>query len=314
MVEINDAILGRKGFLNYLKALGGSNIVKIVPSNGMASESQHVEKGLKVVCGANTSYLPNEAWVTEKNRYGGFCQVRVSPHNTVKPNLGGIELAEALSRVIPYVEKGKEARPVLECIRFIHKDGRLTLAGCDGFRLAETSLDFEDEEGEALIEAIELKGLIPALKRAKRVKVGFENGGERLGSKSLVIDTEAIRYKWQSQDGNYPDYEKLIPTDFVADGKVILEAKEDRGKAEIQAEASGEAEIGINAKYLAQGLKSLGGIAELKVKDAKSAMLFSVDDYRLVVMPMVIPESKTVTEAEEESQEEAIAEELVAVA
>jgi len=33
-----DLTVGRKGFTNYLKALAGSNIIKVVPANGSASE------------------------------------------------------------------------------------------------------------------------------------------------------------------------------------------------------------------------------------------------------------------------------------
>ncbi len=39
-VVLMDITLGRKGLLRYLKALGGSNIVKVIPSNGSASGSQ----------------------------------------------------------------------------------------------------------------------------------------------------------------------------------------------------------------------------------------------------------------------------------
>ncbi len=39
-VVLMDFTIGRKGFLTYLKSLGGSNIVKIVPANGSASGSQ----------------------------------------------------------------------------------------------------------------------------------------------------------------------------------------------------------------------------------------------------------------------------------
>ena len=102
-----------------------------------------------------------------------------------------MELAEALSRVIPFAAKGDD-RPVLACVRFAQKDGKLTLTSADGFRLAEVSLDFEDGEGEALISAKELRGLTTALRKAKRVNLSFEDGGERLDSKHLVIDTELI--------------------------------------------------------------------------------------------------------------------------
>jgi len=50
--------------------------------------------------------------------------------------------------------------------------------------------------------------------RAKRVSVSFEAGGKTLDAMSLIIDTELISYKWASVNGQYPDYEKLIPTEF----------------------------------------------------------------------------------------------------
>ena len=39
-VVLIDFTIGRKGFLTYIKSLGGSNIVKVVPANGSASGSQ----------------------------------------------------------------------------------------------------------------------------------------------------------------------------------------------------------------------------------------------------------------------------------
>ena len=66
-VTLMDFTIGRKGFVGYLKALGGSNIVKVVPSNGSASGSQaNGHKRLKIICGANTSYLADSEWVGDK--------------------------------------------------------------------------------------------------------------------------------------------------------------------------------------------------------------------------------------------------------
>ncbi|GAG97065.1 unnamed protein product [marine sediment metagenome] len=42
----------------------------------------------------------------------------------------------------------------------------------------------------------------------------MRRGGETIGGYSLIIDTELIRYKWVSVNADYPDYEKLIPTEF----------------------------------------------------------------------------------------------------
>jgi DNA polymerase-3 subunit beta len=346
-VEVIDIELGRKGLLNYIRLLGGSNIVKIVPSNGDASGERIADKRLKVVCGSNTGYLEDGAWVTEKMKYEDTCQIRVSPNSSIKPNLGGIELAEALSRVIPFAAK-EDDRPVLGCVRFAQKDGKLTLTSADGFRLAEVSLDFEDGEGEALITAKELWGLTTALRKAKRVNLTFEDGGESLDSKHLVVDTELIRYKWGSTIGTYPDYEKVIPTEFVAearfdaramlrasaslgalfldgdtaiiitikDGMMTLSVKDDKGEAHIEAEAEGEAVTAVNGAYLRQALKALAGMVELKVNTPQSPMLFSIDGYRIVVMPVAIGIAQKPAEAKtegvaEQAQAVAEAEEIV---
>jgi len=133
-----DFTIGRKGFASYLKALAGSNIVKIVPStssgqvpsNGSASAERATEKRLKVVCGANTSYLEDLAWVGDKTPLT-LCEVRVSPNNTVKPNIGAIELSEALNRVLPFTAR-EDNRPVLQCVLFRVKDGKLTIVSADG--------------------------------------------------------------------------------------------------------------------------------------------------------------------------------------
>jgi len=58
-----DLTIGRKGLLGYLKALGGSNVVKLIPSNGSASGLRATDKKLKVICGANTSYLADSEWI-----------------------------------------------------------------------------------------------------------------------------------------------------------------------------------------------------------------------------------------------------------
>ena len=68
----------------------------------------------------------------------------------------------------------------LQCVNFIAREGKLTLASADGFRLAVTSLDYDDGEGQALVNGDELKGMPNALKRAKRAMVSFEPSGKSL--------------------------------------------------------------------------------------------------------------------------------------
>jgi DNA polymerase-3 subunit beta len=318
-----------------------------VPSNGNASGLQITGKSLRVVCGANTSYLEDLAWIGD-NTPVTLCDVRVSPNNSVKPNLGALELAEALSRVLPFTSK-EDTRPVLQCVNFVAKEGKLYLVSADGFRLSVVTLDYDDGEGSALVNREELKGISSALRRAKRVRLAFE--GEDV--KTLILDTELVRYKWISDDGSFPEYEKLIPSEHsclthfdtteairavnslkalsdgksypidltIADGKILMANPDDKGNTEITAETDGEVRIRLDGSYLADALKACGGMVELKLTDGKSPVLFSSNGYKLVVMPMLTsevkpepeqaePEAETETEPEGEPAEtaEAVAE------
>jgi DNA polymerase-3 subunit beta len=322
-VMLMDFTIGRKGFLAYLKSLGGSNVVKVVPSsNGDASGLRVADKRLKVVCGANTSYLDDMAWVGDKTPLT-LCDVRVSPSNAVKPNLGALELSEALSRVLPFTTK-EDSKPILQCVLFRVKDGKLTMVSADGYRLAMVKLDFNGDDGQVLINRDELRGVISALRRAYRVRAGFEKSGESLDGMSLVLDTEAIRYKWRGADGNFPEYEKLIPADFntfvsfdtneairavsslkvlsdskaypidltIGNGKLTMSSPDEKGMAEIPADTQGEGRIRLDGSYLADALRACGGMVELKLVNSQSPMLFTSPDYELVVMPMFAGESQ----------------------
>jgi len=334
-VMLMDLTIGRKGLLGYLKALGGSNIVKVIP-DGSASESQANGKRLKVICGANTSYLADNEWIGEKTPLT-LCDVRVSPNNTVNPNVGGIELADALARVLPFTAKDDD-RPIFQCVNFVAKDSKLTLVSADGFRLAIIALDYDDGEGEALINRNDLKGMVNALKRAKRARVSFEKNGESLDGKamSLIIDTELIRYKFIGVNGDYPDYEKLIPTEFncsahfdtveaikavnslkvlsdskayaidltIGDSKIVLANPDNNGQAELSADTDGQGFVRINGQYLAEALRACGGMVDFSLTNAYSPMLFTVDGYQLVIMPMLTPEATEQQKAEAKAKAE----------
>jgi DNA polymerase-3 subunit beta len=83
----------------------------------------------------------------------------------------------------------------------------------------------------------------------------------------------------------------------VADNKVTIEAKEDRGSMAISAETSGEARIAVAGNYLIKALRACGGIAEMKLASSQSPIALTVDGYRCLVMPMRFPESKAEAEA-----------------
>jgi len=305
-------------------------VTKVVPASGSASgEQANGHKRLKVICGANTSYLADNDWIGEKTPFS-LCEVRVSPNNSVKPNVGGSELADALNRVLPFTAFGDD-RPVLNCVNFVSKDGKLTLISADGFRLAVVTLDYDDGEGQALINREELRGIANALRRAKRARVSFEPSGESLDGMSLILDTELIRYKWVSVNGTYPDWQKLLPTEFntvahfdtveaikatlslkalsdnpkaypidltIGDGKLIMTNPDDKGQADIPADTDGQGFVRVDGQYLTNALKACGGMVDFKLTNAYSPMLFAIDGYQLVVMPMMTDKAQEQQKAE----------------
>ena len=337
-VVLVDFTVGRKGLLGYLKALAG-NVVKVTPANGIASETQDTDKRLKVVCGDSTGYLSDSDWIDE-NTPVAVCQVKVCPSNSVRPNVGATELADVLARVLPFVAK-EDTRPTLQCVNFVAGDGKLTLVSADGYRLAIESLDFDDTEGHALITLDDLKGMVSALRRAKRARVSFEKSGESIDGESLVIDTELIRYKWAGSQGSFPDYDKLIPAEHntvvlfdtvealkavnalkalsgngndnpvdltIGNGKIVMASPENKGQAELVADAEGEGKVRIDGGYLAQALKACGGMVDLKLTNGHSPVLFAVNGYRLVVMPMLTADSQAEAETLAEAETETPAE------
>jgi DNA polymerase-3 subunit beta len=192
-------------------------------------------------------------------------------------------------------------------------------------------------QGQALVNRDELRGIAQALKRAKRARVSFEAGGDTIGGYSLIIDTELIRYKWVSVNGDYPDYEKLTPTEFntfahfdtveaikatnslkalsdskaypidltIGDGKVVMANPDDKGQADIPADTDGQGFVRIDGQYLADALKACGGMVDFKLTNAYSPMLFTADGYQLVVMPMLTDKANEQAKADREAKGEA---------
>jgi len=339
-----DLEIGRKGLLGYLKALAGSNAVKVIPANGSASELQATDR-LKVICGSHTSYIGDKAWIREALGKGKatpltFAEVRICRSNTVKPNIGSLELAEALNRVLPFTAKDND-RPVLSCVNFEAKEGKLTLVSADGFRLAVVTLDYDDGNGQVLIHRDDLKGIANALRKAKRARISFEGEVDKTlrdvtKPSSLILDTELIRYKWNGYTGSYPTWENIIPKEFstiahfdtveairairslkalsdskaypidltIGNGKIVMADTDNKGQVELSADTEGEGFIRVAGDYLANALKACGGMVDFKMSSPVSSMLFSTDGYQVAVMPMITEKAK---EYQPKRQAEAVA-------
>ena len=176
------------------------------------------------------------------------------------------------------------------------------------------------------------------MRKAKRVRLGFEKSGDSLEGMSLIIETEAICYEWRGADGQFPDYEKLIPAEFgtvahldtveaskaiaslktisdnpksyaidltIGEGKIIMANPDGKGEAIIPADTDGQGSVRIDGRYLAEALKACGGMVDFKLTNAYSPMLFASDGCQVVVMPMVTDMAK---QAKEQAQAQVPAE------
>jgi DNA polymerase III sliding clamp (beta) subunit (PCNA family) len=149
----------------------------------------------------------------------------------------------------------------------------------------------------------------------------------------LTVSFSLTSNTFISAEGTFPDYEKLIPKEaktvvhfdtveagkaisslkVLADSKsypiditldnglVMLSSPDDKGRAVMPADIEGEVNrVRIDGKYLADALKACSGMVDLKLTDGKSPVLFQVDGYLLVTMPMLTNAEKPTAEPKAE--------------
>jgi len=169
---------------------------------------------------------------------------------------------------------------------------------------------------------------VAVLKRSKRCRADFVPMVTKL---VMTITTENAKYLLDSFDGKYPDYEKLIPTDgdvtahldsvnaikaienvrrltdkaeavdiIIGDGKITFHNPDDKGIVDLPADTRGNAMYRVSIGYVVNALKACDGMTDLAVKSNGSVqpMLFTSGDFKVVVMPMVLPKPDVVRQAE----------------
>jgi hypothetical protein len=81
----------------------------------------------------------------------------------------------------------------------------------------------------------------------------------------------------------------------------MLSSPDYKGRAVMPADIEGEVNrVRIDGKYLADALKACSGMVDLKLTDGKSPVLFQVDGYQLVTMPMLTNAEKAQAEPKAE--------------
>ncbi len=203
--------------------------------------------------------------------------------------VNGALLKKGLQQVV-FAASSDETRPVLTGVLFHTIDNKLVIAATDSYRLAEKSLGTNKEAIRLLIPASSLHDLLRIL----------GDGGDDV---SVTHDEQQVLFRvgdvelvTRLVDGNYPDYQKLIPSGFTSEatlkrsdfvnvtkvsslfaresaGSVTIEVDEDSGSLSIRSVASqlgentataeakvtGSGSITLNSRYLLDALNALSG-------------------------------------------------------
>lgn len=201
--------------------------------------------------------------------------------------VGGAILKRALQQVV-FAASSDESRPVLTGVLVHTFEGHLFMAATDSYRLAEKDLGKNTEDVNLLIPATALQDLL-------RIIGDFEEEVRIVHDDQQVLfqvgDVELVA---RLVEGKYPDYRKLIPSDFEVEarvkrselvnvtkvsslfaresaGSVTINVSEEAGSLSIRSVASqlgentatatgtitGSGVITLNSKYLLDALQAL---------------------------------------------------------
>lgn len=217
--------------------------------------------------------------------------------------LDGAELARSLSSV-RYAASSETFQAVFRGIKLEHKDGLARVVASDGFRLALRDFGSQGETRNLIVPARSADELVRVL-RDGEVRITYGEG-------VLGVTTERVKMNVKLMDGEFPDYERVIPRDIklrvtlgaaalkeavsrvavladknannrveflVSEGQLRLAAEGDYGRAqdtlEVRQEGSEPAmSLGFNAKYVLDALGPIEGDAELSFSGSTSPAMF----------------------------------------
>ncbi|MCY0878119.1 MAG: DNA polymerase III subunit beta [Firmicutes bacterium] len=120
-----------------------------------------------------------------------------------------------LARQLLFACAKDDTRPILKGISFKLEPGRLVMAATDGSRLSYSWLPIPDYRGEPV------QCVIPAKALAEAARLGAVDAAEVTIAENLIrFDLGSVTIISRLLDGQYPDYQRVIPQDYVIQGRV----------------------------------------------------------------------------------------------
>lgn len=196
---------------------------------------------------------------------------------------------KSLQQVV-FAASSDETRPILTGVLIWMSEGKLTMVATDSYRLAEKTLGNQTKDIKLLVPARSLQDLLRVLGDDEgEVKVSHDE-------QQALFQVGDIELVTRQVEGNYPDYQKLIPKDFAVSaklkrsdlvsvtkvsslfaresaGSVTIEVNEETQQLSIRSIASqlgentatadakvkGSGSITLNSRYLLDGLNAING-------------------------------------------------------
>jgi DNA polymerase-3 subunit beta len=202
----------------------------------------------------------------------------------------------------------------LKCLLIDGKGDYINFVGSDGYRLViyKHPTNFDKRFRLHVSGLVLLKDLL------------YETDTVKLGATDNMtfVATEMWKLALRNTEGEYPDYEAVIPSDwtykavfyaddmekalkkllvlgkdaigvemFVGGEEIVMKTQSpDYGEIEVKVpveETSGEMHIAFNGKYLREFISNAEGKVEMRLIDAESPMVFeNGENYMYVLMPM----------------------------
>ncbi|MGB9823364.1 DNA polymerase III subunit beta [Thermodesulfovibrio sp.] len=123
-------------------------------------------------------------------------------------NLSKDLLLTAIDKTL-YASGEADARYVLNALLFELRDGEIHVVGTDGHRLAhfKAALNVALEDRKVILSKKSLNELKKFLSSAENVSL-------QIGKTHVMIEIDGISFLTRMIEGNYPNYEAVIPKDF----------------------------------------------------------------------------------------------------
>ena len=236
-----------------------------------------------------------------------------------KLSLSSKVFKDTLTQVL-FAASSDESRPILNGLYLHASEGELYAAATDSYRLAEKRVGVQAEDLSIVIPARSLQEVLRVLKDSEEpMSLEYDDQQAQINIGSVTVVTRLI-------DGVYPDYRKLLPTEFESTAKVAkkdlqeitkvssLFAREAAGGITLSLEAQGEISIRsiashvgentavakadvtedsvitLNSRYILDALNVVeGDNIEVNIKGKLDPLLIrdlDNDDYLHIVMPV----------------------------